>query len=143
MKVSEYRKTTDVYTYYNPNPREDERKAWDTGDCVVRAFAVAADITWIEAFDKLAEVARREFRMINSKDCYKILFDELGYKYTGCKPVFGEKRMTLAEFCKKHKKGAYIVDISNHATAVVNGTCFDTWNCTKKCVCCYWEVRRK
>ena len=143
MKVSEYRKKTETYQYYNPNPREDERKAWDTGDCVVRAFAVAADIDWVEAFDKLVAVARREYRMVNSKDSYRLLFEELGYKYTGCKPVRGKKRMTLEEFCKKHKKGAYIVDISNHMTAVVDGCCWDTWNPTKKCVCCYWEVRAK
>jgi hypothetical protein len=50
--------------------------------------------------------------------------------------------MTVEEFCKKHKKGHYFVRVASHATAVVDGVCYDVWNPAHKCVYTYYELKK-
>lgn len=139
-RVAEYRKKTPFYNYYNPNPLSDEKKAWDRGDCVIRAFAVALDISWVEAFDILSEEARKTYNVPNDRKVFDAVLKRNGAIYHGVKPQEGEKRMTVAEFCKTHPDGRFFVKISSHCTAVVNGVCLDTWNPSKKAVCCYYQI---
>ena len=142
MKVSEYRKKTATFEYYNPNPLENEKKRWDRGDCVIRAFAVAMDITWLEAFDMLSEEARKTYNVPNDDKVWNAVLKANGFEYHGLKAEYGQKRMTVEEFCKKYPKGRYFISISNHCTAVINGVCYDTWNPARKCVCRYYEKKK-
>ncbi len=139
-KREDYYKDTEYFCLYNINPTRVDGKKWDKGDCVVRAFAMAADISWLEAFDLLVENARKTFNVPNYKTNYKDVFAGRGFVYQGIKAVAGKKRMTVEDFCKKHKKGRYILDVANHMTAVVDGVCYDVWNPANKCVYCYWEL---
>jgi len=141
-KVSEYRKTTATFQYYNPNPLENEKKRWDRGDCVIRAFAVALDLTWIEAYDILCEEARKTYNVPNDDKVYDAALKARGCTYVGCKPEQGKKRMTVEEFCKAHPKGRFFVNISGHCTAVVDGVCYDTWNPARHAVTRYYKVDR-
>lgn len=141
--TSDYYKDTKYFCLWNVNPTQEDGKKWNKGDCVVRAFAMSAGITWIKAFDLLTKRARETYNMPNDKNCYKAVFEEYGFDYVGIKAVKGKKRMTVEDFCKKHRKGRFIVDIANHLTSVVDGICYDTWNTANKCVYCYWELNKK
>lgn len=136
---ADYYKDTDFFCQYNVNPSYEDGKKYEKGDCVIRAFAMAANISWLEAFDILVENARKTYNVPNYKTNYQEVFAQYG-TYKGVKAVSGKKRMTVEDFCKKHKKGRYIVRVASHVTCVVDGVCYDQWNPANKCVYCYWEI---
>lgn len=137
---ADYYKDTPYFCQYNNNPSHKDGKRYDKGDCVIRAFAMAADITWLEAFDLLVGNARKTYNVLNDKTNYEKVFKDFGFERKSVKVVAGMKRMTLEDFCKKHKKGHFIVSVANHLTAVVDGVCYDQWNPANKCVYTYYEL---
>lgn len=140
---ADYFKDTEYFCRYNCNPNFEENRHYKVGDCVIRAFAVAADIKWIEAFDILVENARKTYNVPNGQSNYEKVFENYGFERKSVKVVKGKKRMTLEDFCKKHKKGNFIVAVANHLTAVVDGVCYDNWNPANKCVYVYYELNRE
>ena len=139
---ADYYKDTEYFCQHNINPTYQEGKRYEKGDCVVRAFAMAADITWLEAFDLLVEHARKTYNMPNYATNYEDVFKGFGFERKSVKVEKGKKRMTLEGFCKTHKKGHYIVSVANHLTAVVNGVCYDQWTPANKCVYVYYELKK-
>lgn len=139
---ADYYKDTDFFCQYNVNPSYEDGKRYDKGDCVIRAFAMAADITWLEAFDLLVENARKTYNVPNYKTNFGKVFENFGFERKSVKVVAGKKRMTVEDFCKKHKKGHFILEVAHHVTAVVDGVCYDQWNPANKCVYVYWELTK-
>ena len=138
----DYYKKTAYFTPFNPNPSENSDKS-TKGDCVIRAFAIAADIDWLEAFDKLTAYARETYNVPNDKNCYKVVFEQFGFLKRSVGVEKGKFRMTVEDFCKTHPKGRYILRIAHHLTAVVNGKVYDTWNTANKSIYYYWELCKK
>lgn len=125
------------FEHTQPNPTETKYTS-TKGDCVIRAFANATDKTWLEAFDLLTAEARATYDVPNGKSCYEGLFKKLGYKQSSFPAIKGKKRMTVERFCKEHPKGRYMISLSNHLCAVVDGKVLDTWYRGDKCVyMCY------
>jgi len=139
---ADYYKDTDYFCQYNINPSYEDGRRFDNGDCVVRAFAMAADITWMEAFDLLIENARKTYNMPDYKTNFEKVFEAFGFERKSVKVIAGKKRMTVEDFCKKHKKGHFIVSVANHLTAVVDGVCYDQWNPANKCVYVYYKLNK-
>ena len=138
--MADYYKDTKYFCLYNANPSRKDGKKWNKGDCVIRAFAVAADIDWIEAFDWLVKNARNTYNVPNDKGNYEYVFEKYGFVRKSIKVEKGKKRMTVEGFCKEHKKGRFILNVANHLTPVVDGVCYDTWNPANKCVYSYYEL---
>lgn len=139
---ADFYKDTEYFCQYNNNPTYIEGKRCKKPDCVIRAFAMAADIEWLTAFDLLVENARKIYSTPNSPDNYEEVFKANGFERKSVKVEKGKKRMTLEGFCKTHKKGRYVVSVANHLTAVVDGVCYDQWNPANKCVYVYYELNR-
>ena len=139
---ADYYKDTEYFCQHNINPTYQEGKRYEKGDCVVRAFATAADITWLEAFDLLVEHARETYNMPDYATSYEDVFKDFGFEAKSPKVVRGRKRMNVEDFCKTHKKGRFIVKVAHHLTAVVDGICYDQWNCANKCVYKYYELKK-
>ncbi len=51
-------------------------------------------------------------------------------------------RENVDEFAKAHPRGRYVVSISGHWTACIDGIVYDTWDCSKESVLSYYEVTR-
>ena len=51
-------------------------------------------------------------------------------------------RDTVEEFAKTHPKGRYVVSVSGHWTSCIDGSIYDTWDCSKEKVLSYYEVTR-
>jgi cell fate regulator YaaT (PSP1 superfamily) len=49
---------------------------------------------------------------------------------------------TVEKFAKAHPKGRYVVSVSGHWTACIDGIIYDTWDCSKESVLSYYEVTR-
>lgn len=137
----DYHIPTDYFEPTQPNPTETNRfKKSTKGDCVIRAFCLAAGISWLEAFDLLVAHARKNYDIPNGQTNYMSLFTELGYEKVTPKVIKGRKRMNVEDFCKKHRKGRYMLKVANHMTAVVDGKVRDTWNTANKCIYHYWII---
>ena len=134
---ADYYKGTQYFCPCNNNPN-----AARTGDCVIRAFAKAANIEWLTAFDLLVKKARETYRIPNGKDNYEIVLQGYGFERKSVKVEKGKKRMTVEDFCKAHPKGRYCVSVANHLTAVVDGVCYDIWNPANRCVYLYYELKK-
>lgn len=139
---ADYYKETKYFSIMQPNPTEPQNKSVK-GDCVIRAFAIAADLTWLEAFDLLTENARKTYNIPTDKHNYRTVFENFGFERQSIGLTKSGKRFTVEGFCKAHPKGRYILKVAHHLTAVVDGVCYDTWNTANKCVYVYYELKKK
>lgn len=123
----------------------------EKGDCMVRALAAAADITYNVSHKFCEEVLGRKRNtgtntlsitttMLKAEkeglvlDGKKYNVEVLGKRHTKNKyKVKGEiiwRQKTLKSFIETHQKGSYIVLVAGHALTVRNGELID-WNSMK------------
>ena len=112
MAKKDLYKNTDYFEFTQPNPTEGNR--CKKPDCVIRAFAIAADLSWQESYDILSALARENYDVPNSKNIYEKAFAQRGYKVVTLKANKGEKRKTAEEFAKSNPKGRFILGLASH-----------------------------
>lgn len=120
------------------------------GDCVTRSIAIATGMSYTEIYDALNDLAKSE-RIGKRKK--KISSARTGvYRQTSAKYILslGWKwvpTMTIGSGCGVHlrahelPKGALIVKVSKHLTAVIDGVIHDTHDCSRggnRCVYGYY-----
>ena len=116
------------FKYFQPNEKDLKDKV---GDCQVRAFCKALDLTWLEAFDLTIPICRELQTYTIFDGCRSMTreaMDRLGFDYTGISNKKGTKRPTVKSFAKDHRDGTYIVVVANHVVAVKDGFYWDTWD---------------
>lgn len=118
-----------MYIYRNPNPCKTL-----VGDCVIRAIAIAEDITWDTVYWALCDKGFSMCDMPSSNEVWGAYLSELGYKCYSV-PFF----MTVADFCNHYKTGTYVLGTGTHAIAVKDGSFFDTWNSQDERPVYYWH----
>lgn len=111
-----------AYVHYNPNPSNK-----DTGDCVVRAIAIAEGITWDEAYQELTKKAFEEKDMPSVNPIWANYLESLGYTVYGI-PNTCPRCYTVRDFAKDHPYGTYVLGTGSHAIAVIDGNYIDTWD---------------
>lgn len=127
------------YVYYQPNKKDIKD---ETGDCQVRALSKALGLSWVEAFDITIPICRelQTYTIFdgNHKKTVEAM-NTLGFKYTGVSTKAGTKRPTVDSFAKEHPSGTYIVKVSHHVVAVIDGKYYDTWDSGYKSLYGYYE----
>lgn len=123
-----------MYKEKNINPINKK-----TSDCVIRAIAFSEKKSWMDVFDSLVNIAREKFTIPNEKDTYNIYLQ----KYNTINVMHlndsgKKKRYTVKDVCGWN--GIYIVQIANHLTCVIDGICYDTWDCSSKSSYKIWKV---
>lgn len=114
---------------FNPNPKQKK-----IGDCTLRAYCAAFNISWEEAFDIASEIAKENSSMIQYvsdkvlKDHFECTLDD---KYNK-KTVKAKDRITVSEFAQTHPYGIYILGMRNHLVTLRNGEYWDSWDCGDK-----------
>lgn len=116
------------------------RRKLQKQDCTVRALATVSGLSYDEAY-KLMKQAGREsssrfpFRQFASTS--------ENFRWKAFQAVKGKPRLNLLQFCKLHPTGEYVVKISKHVVAVINGVAHDDieprWDA---CVYGAWEYVR-
>ena len=143
-RFNKYYKSTAHFEITNPNQRWKEQRGfvWHTGDCCIRALANSIGCEWIDAFDYLAVRARRDLAIMNDGLFFRQWLTEGGAVWTPETPRTGHKRMTVLQFAEKHPTGRYIVRVSHHEAAVVDGVIRDAWNCGDCCIFGYLDMSK-
>ena len=119
----------------NPNPKGRVKP-----DCVIRAIALATGQTWYDVYDDLYAVGREECSVPSDNTVWgKYLYD------MGFEPFLIENScrecVTVKEFCKRYPYGVYIIGTGNHATCVINGDYWDSWNSGNEVPSYFWRVK--
>ena len=120
-----------MYVYLNLNPHGKK-----TGDCVIRATALALDIDWYQASDMLYEQARNCGCEMSCLGCYSKLFDRLGF----VKIDVSREQNTVQDIASKYANKVVIIRTRGHLTCSIDGKIHDIWNCANEIAYCYWIV---
>ena len=121
------------FVYCNLNP---EKKS--TGDCVIRAVALALNLSWFEASDLLYFSARSCSCEMSEFSCYSRLLDNLPQLERIDKPYVG---YTIDELCDLLDDGIYLLRIEGHLTCMICGKIFDIWRCHDNKTTAIWRVK--
>jgi hypothetical protein len=132
----------------------------DTGDCVTRAIAIAAELDYREVYDALHQGALNDPKLMARlqrrygaqasrhasprdgvfREVYDRYLQSLGWTWT--------PTMTIGSGCTVHLRadelpaGRLIVRLSKHLAAVVDGVVHDVEDCSRegtRCVYGYWS----
>lgn len=126
-----------MYRFLNLHP-----KGKFVGDCVKRSLTLLTGNDYMEVSRKLNEIKRQKHgTAFNNNKVWKAFVAEQGWQKICFPAVAGEPRMNGERFCQEFKKGAYLLRMAHHLTAVVDGVIYDTFDCSMKCVYVCWKVR--
>lgn len=122
------------FSYKNINPIKNE-----TSDCVIRALALTLDKSWDEIYKELAKIGFELKVDMSADESWRKLMDNHGWIKNKISNAKGTKRPTVKEFAKNHKEGRYLLQVANHLTTVVDGVCYDIWDCSDKCLYAWYS----
>ena len=120
-----------MYKYYNPHP-----KGLSTDDCVKRAIVVVTGMDYSKVQRELnGYKAITGAKSFNSIKNLRYVEDVLK-----AKKITFQSELTAEDFCKKHPRGRFILDMVGHWSACVDGCIYDTWDCSKEEVNFAYEI---
>ena len=117
-----------MYKFHNQNSHQRF-----VDDCTVRAISLAENKTWNYTYDKLSDLARSKGLMFNSVE---FIEDYLDYFYRReC-----HSSITVGDFADENNIGTYLVTMPNHITVIIDGTIYDTFDCSDRIMRCAWKI---
>lgn len=128
---------------YNDGGRADAGLKGNT-DCGIRAMAIACEISYSEARQRLKESSAKG--KLGSKAISKGIYKEdlshalkmLGWTWKSAPNIFGRKAR-----CKDlTEEGTIIARQARHFVAVIDGIPQDTWDSSDKMVYGYWTNKK-
>ena len=111
-----------MWNYFNPNPR-----GLHVGDCTVRSICAVTGLDWHTVHKALCDLSGDMADMPNADRGWWALLEQMG---------FSRKKMidrcpecyTVADFCRDHPNGIYILGPKEHAVATIFGDYWDSWD---------------
>lgn len=142
---------TPYFTYANANPKNKK-----TGDCVIRALAIAMNKSWDDVLTDLYKYAMKYKQMLNDDILYKKYLKDQGWVMLKQPRKIDNTKYTGFEFCRELQEGTSFNydDISvdeydniiahiggHHIIAIIDGKIHDTWNSSNGCIGNIWVKR--
>ena len=122
-----------MHVAYNANP-EGQR----VGDCTVRAISKALGQSWERTYTGLALQGFCLCDMPSANHVWGAYLRENGFQReiipNSCPDCY-----TVKDFCRDHPSGTYILAISGHVVAVIDGNYYDTWDSGEETPIYYWK----
>lgn len=119
----------------NPNPVGKE-----TGDCVIRAIAIATDQSWRKAYWALCEKGAIMGDLPNSNAVWGAYLRERGGKQF-LLPESCPSCITVRAFCDRYPEGVYVIGTGDHAVAVIDGDWYDLYDSGGMVPTYFWRVK--
>lgn len=118
----------------NPNPFGRQ-----TGDCVVRAIAIATNQSWRETYRDLCRIGEKQGDLPNSNAVWGLYLREKGARQF-LLPESCPACITVRAFAERYPKGVYVIGTGSHAVAVIDGDWYDSWNSENEVPTYFWEL---
>ena len=122
-----------VWQYINLNPRKKS-----VGDCTVRAIAIATGSAWVDTYLDLCLLGMVMADMPSANSVTTAYLRNNGF-HRRTIPDDCPDCYTIADFCKDHPKGTYIIGTGSHLTTVIDGDLWDSWDSSNECPVYYFE----
>ena len=127
---------TRTFHYYNANPKNRI-----TGDCRIRAIAVACEVPYNKVVMDLAKIQCETGYDQCTNQGIDILLKQYGWIKHKQPRKADNTKYTGKEFCQRiaKKNIRYVANIGgHHVVAIVNCKVYDIWDSTDGCIGNYW-----
>ena len=121
-----------MYSAYNPNPMGAR-----VGDCTVRAISRATGERWDTVYCGLCVEGLRLCDMPTANHVWGADLRRHGFRRRAL-PDDCPDCYTVADFCRDHPHGTYVLAISGHVVCVADGSYYDTWDSGAESPAYYW-----
>jgi hypothetical protein len=128
-----------MFKYYNAHPRK-----LSVTDCTKRSISLTTGIPYqavakgLNDYKKVTGVKL----FYNNPNPQGYMENVLGFSRRLIDKKPDGSRITVVEFANSHPCGRYVLSISGHWTACIDGIVYDTWDCTGKEALAYYEITR-
>lgn len=126
-----------MHSAYNPNPLGAR-----VGDCAVRAIARATDQSWERVYVGLCLQGLMLGDMPSANHVWGAYLRIQGFRRHTL-PDECPDCYTVADFCRDHPRGVYVLAISGHVVCAVDGDWYDTWDSGEEIPAYYWAKEDK
>ena len=119
------------YKHYNPNPTRQR-----VGDCTIRAICKATGKRWETVYVILCSFGFSSKDMPSANMVWGQYLRDLGFR----RHLINDnlENYTVADFCRDHPKGTYILAIDGHVVCAVDGFYYDSWDSGQEIPIYYW-----
>lgn len=118
----------------NPNPLGKS-----TGDCVVRAVAVATGQSWRRVYRDLCRLGESECEMPSNNALWGLYLRDMGFRQF-LLPESCPRCVTVRAFSKQFPEGTYVIGTGGHAVAVIDGDWYDNWDSGNEVPSYFWRL---
>lgn len=121
-----------MYSQYNPNPIGAR-----VGDCTIRAISRATGETWERVYCGLCAEGLRLCDMPSANAVWGAYLRRHGF-HRHALPDDCPDCYTVADFCRDHPRGTYVLAISGHVVCAQDGQYYDSWDSGAEVPAYYW-----
>lgn len=118
---------------YNANPAGKR-----VGDCTVRAISRATGHDWDTSYLWLSVFGFQMKNMPSGNCVWGAYLESCGFIWHAMER-YPERPCTVAEFCREHPHGLYVLGCDGHVVTAVDGEYWDSWDSGNEAVIYYWE----
>lgn len=111
-----------MWVQFNPNP-----VGRFVGDCAVRAVAAALDISWEDAFARIAANAFSMADMMSSNSVWGATLRQEGYHRMDI-PDTCPDCYTFDDFARDNPHGVFVLCTGTHVAVIKDGDLWDAWD---------------
>jgi hypothetical protein len=129
---------------FSDGGRSKSRRPRQKNDCTVVALANATGADYDTCYDTLAKAGRKCSRGFSFRVWAKTArFEGWSFREMSFPAVKGMRRVNPASFALKHTEGRFILKVSKHVMACVDGVIVDAYRSAgDRCVYGAWELVR-
>lgn len=121
-----------MWREYNPNPVGRR-----VTDCAVRAVSLAIDRDWETTYLLIALNGMQMGDMMEVNGVWGSVLRQHGF-YRRVIPDTCPDCYTVADFCRDHPEGTFVVGMDRHVVTVIDGDWYDIFDCGDETVFYYW-----
>lgn len=138
---------------YNDGGKSTAGYKGTSGDCVVRAIAIATELPYQKVYDDLWTLNKKQYgklRGASPRDrgaktaTIRKFMESIGWKWTPTMTVGSGTKTHLKE--NELPKGRLVVRVSKHLVSVIDGTIHDLGDCSRngtRCVYGYYQNNKQ
>lgn len=122
-----------MYVSYNANPDGNR-----VGDCTIRAISKVLGQTWEQTYAGVAVEGMAIYNMPSANVVWSNYLKRKSFKRYIIPDDLPED-YSVRDFCRDNPKGTFLLALSGHVVAVIDGNYYDTWDSGDEIPIYYWH----
>ena len=122
-----------MYISYNANPDGNR-----VIDCTVRAISTVLNQTWEQTYAGMVVEGMAIYNMPSANVVWNNYLKRKSYKRYIIPDNLPED-YSVRDFCRDNPQGTFLLALSGHVVAVIDGNYYDTWDSGDEIPIYYWH----